>query len=91
MLFAGRGLLRGCKNPNRWDTTFAANHTTEPCPSGRGPFPGLFSAAEAEDSRKLRNKANLEYKPNYVNNLARHRWAEKGSRKGKSSPRIAPS
>ena len=40
MLFARQGRPPAVyENPNRWDNYL---HGTEPCPSGRGPFPRAF-------------------------------------------------
>ena len=44
-------------------------HRTEPCPSGRGPFPWLFSPAEPTDSRKITEQTQFACKTNYFNNL----------------------
>ena len=60
-LFAGRDVLRRCmKIRTVGSTTFAANHRTEPCPSGRGPFRWLFRSWNRLAQEKLPNKANLD-------------------------------
>ena len=77
MLFAGRDVLRRCmKTRTVGTTTFAADHRTEPYPSGRGPFRWLFSLAEPTGSRKLPNKANLDINNNESNNLTYNSNAE---------------
>ena len=45
-------------------TTFPPNQTTEPCPSGRGPFPWPSSPWKRADLKKLPNKANW-----YINKI----------------------
>ena len=48
-----------CRGRTVEPTTFAANHRTEPCPSGRGPFRWLFSPVESDSLKSITKQSQL--------------------------------
>ena len=55
--------------PNTTGARVCGENRTEPCPSGSGPFPWLFSPAEPTDSSKITKQSQFTCKTNYFNNL----------------------